>query len=89
MTVEYSGYILVGCNEIKNNYKNSKLHGVNYEEVIELELEKGKVISIKNLSDKYNQHRTKIESKDSQLNISNKIFDDEIKKWRDQNFKYA
>ncbi|WP_298903469.1 hypothetical protein [uncultured Psychroserpens sp.] len=81
LPVEYSGYILIGHKIIKLLDTKYRLYGADYEEVIELSVKKGKVISINNLSEKMLQHKMKFKDGDWELDIQNTTFDNEILKW--------
>jgi len=80
-SVSYSGYILIGDQTLKGLDKKYRLHGAEYEEVFELQVEKGKVIAIKNLSKKMLQHRMKYKDGDWGIDLKNLQFDDDIQKW--------
>ena len=79
--VNYSGGILIG-DEIINDLKvRYRLYGAEYEEVYELNIEKGKVVSVKNLSEKIKQHKLKFKNGDWDIDTQSTEFDDEIEKW--------
>lgn len=79
--VTYSGYILIGNTIIKKSNTTYRIHGAEYEDVFELEVQKGKVISINNLSDKILHYRIKSKQGDAELDIQNTTLDNEIQKW--------
>lgn len=82
LKVTYSGNILIGNKIIKKSNTTFRIHGAEYEEVFELNLQNGKVISINNLSDKILQYRMNIKHRDSELDIQNTTLDNEIQKWQ-------
>lgn len=88
LNVEYSGYILIGHKIIKKSSTKFRLHGAEYEEVFELQVKMGKVISINDLSDKVLLYRMKFEYGDFELDIQNTTFDDEIQKWFFKDIKF-
>ncbi|MDH7913218.1 hypothetical protein [Winogradskyella sp. SYSU M77433] len=79
--VNYSGDILIGKGVISNLNIRYRLYGTEYEEVFELNIEKGKVVSIKNLSEKIKLHKLKFKNGDWDIDTQGTEFDNEIVKW--------
>lgn len=82
LKVIYSGYILIGNKMIENSNTMYGIHGAEYEDVFELKVQKGKVISINNLSDKILHYRMKSKQGDSELDVKHTTLDNEIQKWQ-------
>lgn len=81
LKVEYSGYILLGYSTIRKPSIKFKLCGSEYEEVYELQVTMGKVVSINNVSDKMMEYRTKVEQEEFTSDSKNIIVDKDMKKW--------
>ncbi|MCK8482304.1 hypothetical protein [Psychroserpens algicola] len=79
--VNYSGDILIGNGIINDLNTRYRLYGAEYEEVFELNIKKGKVVSVKNLSEKTKRHKLKFKNGDWDIDTQSIEFDNEIVKW--------
>jgi hypothetical protein len=81
LLVEYSGFILVADEPISGLDTKYRLYGASYEEVFEVNVEKGKILSINDLSEKMQEHRTKYKDGDFQFDRKDVQYDEAIEKW--------
>jgi hypothetical protein len=84
LKVNYSGFILIATNFIKELYVHMGFHQAwKYETVFEIEVDKGKVISIVDLSEKISKIRKSIKEQKEKKTPPTK---DEISKWVEDSF---
>lgn len=87
LQVNYSGYVLLGNDFIRELYVHMGFHPAwKYKEVFEIEIDKGKVISISDLSEKMEVYRSIIKEEKEKKENSNSPKKDEIEEWVKRTF---
>lgn len=85
LRVNYTGFILIGTNFIQELYKHMGFHkSWKFKTVYEIEIDKGKVKSITDLSEKMLEIRNAF--KEQKTNKSQQPTKDEISKWVEESF---
>jgi len=87
LKVNYSGFILIATNFIRELYIHMGFHKAwKYETVYEIEIDKGKVKSITDLSEKMSKIRYAFKEQKENKEKNNSRTKDEISKWVEESF---
>ena len=87
LQIDYSGFVLVGNDFIRQLYVHMGFHPAwKYRNVFELEIDRGKVISIRNFGKEMENYRSLIIEENEKKINSTSPRKDEIEKWVKQTF---